>query len=189
MKTSLISALFLSILYYCSSVQLKTRTEWEGEFTPYSASESFEVFKNEWVLPQRGQGRVKFQAKFISNDVKDLHVGFSPIFGMQNPMYQLVFGGWSNTRSVLRNRVLGDEICGNKFSKIPDAEWHEWWIDVDNTTKSIFAWIDGQLFFSCSDAKFQGQVKFFSIIGCCGGKPLIRNVSVEILQGYANLLQ
>ena len=32
----------------------------------------------------------------------DVHIGLSPIAGDANPMYEIVIGGWGNTRSAIR---------------------------------------------------------------------------------------
>jgi uncharacterized protein YfaP (DUF2135 family) len=147
------------------------------------------AWNNNWTLPRGGQGRIQFKAK-MGNDI---HVAISPIMGESNPMYQLIIGGWSNTRTVLRNRKGGEEICfqnfgANRGGMIHNLDWNDITVDVDSKSKGIYVWFNRVLIFVCADRNFQPNVRFFSFAYCCGGtqNPLIAAVRSSDFNGYNN---
>lgn len=63
-----------------------------------------------WVptfkLPEPGSGSVSF----VANMSNDLHIAFSPNMAVADPMYEVVIGGWGNTKSVIRKKSQGPEV-------------------------------------------------------------------------------
>jgi len=112
--------------------------------------------------------------------------------GENNPLYELVIGGWSNTRSVLRNRKGGDEICFQNFGLqrggiIPNKDWNDYVIDIDDKNKSIFVWINRILIFSCTDKKnWIPNVRYFTFSYCCGPtvNPMVAAVQSQSFSEY-----
>lgn len=86
-------------------------------------------------LPQPGQGVLIFTADCMN----DVHVAISPEPQTMNPMYELVVGGWSNSKSVLRRKSQGTCLCtvsvGLKKPRLDTV--NDLWISIDRTTKLI----------------------------------------------------
>ncbi|KAG0606229.1 hypothetical protein M758_9G124200 [Ceratodon purpureus] len=95
-----------------------------------------------WVqhyqLPKQGEGFVSFAAD-CTNDV---HVAISPeprVMHLMEPMYDIVIGGWSNTRSAIRRRIHGPLVCEVPVGLIKTE--HDsvcyLWVSIDSKTNLI----------------------------------------------------
>ncbi len=173
--------LFISL---CKASQIQTATSLDGEFTP-TLNENFSMWKEEWKLPAQGSGKIQFKAKFSH----DLFVGLSPTPSQTNPMYEIIIGGWGNTRSVVRNRVAGEEICYfNNIRILNPSDFDEYSINVDSNSNSITIWSNGKFLFSCIDVRFNlASIQYFSFATCCGSNPLVATVKSGPLTSTFNV--
>lgn len=88
-----------------------------------------------YQLPKHGQGFVSFAAKG-SNDV---HVAISPEPRSMDPMYEIVIGGWRNTRSVIRRRSQGPALCTVAAGLVePQSDSPNYlWVSIDKKARLI----------------------------------------------------
>jgi hypothetical protein len=101
----------------------------EGNYAHYKWRYYFE-------LPWMGQGVVYFAAETIT----DVHVAISPVPKTVDPMYEIVIGGWNNSKSVIRRKSQGPNLCcvdpGSDGPPIKPGLNH-YWLSVDAVTRLI----------------------------------------------------
>ncbi|XP_072033346.1 uncharacterized protein [Amphiura filiformis] len=78
--------------------------------------------------------RVLFKAK-AKNDV---HIALSPKNAAKKEMYEIVIGGWSNSKSVIRRRKQGRPVVEHPEKGILDPrEFREFIVDFDGSTLKV----------------------------------------------------
>ncbi|MFC1854401.1 hypothetical protein ACFLY6_00830 [Candidatus Dependentiae bacterium] len=81
-----------------------------------------------------GSGSVSFEVK----GANDVFVGFAPmplrVRNTDNDIYETVFGGWDNEKSVIRVRSLDKSVVEtmNKKLKINPIKYQRYWVSVSN---------------------------------------------------------
>ncbi|KAG0613346.1 hypothetical protein M758_6G096100 [Ceratodon purpureus] len=91
-----------------------------------------------WVkplqLPEPGRGFLSFGAQTYS----DVHIAISSKPREMDPMYEIVVGGWSNTKSVIRRRSQGPNLCTAEVGLIePQNAVNYLWVSIDKHTEVI----------------------------------------------------
>lgn len=83
-----------------------------------------------FTLPEAGRGTVLFTA----NGEHDVHVAISTQDGAGGPLYEIVIGGWVNTRSVLRRGAQGPELAVASSGLMVPGKPNPLWASIDSTT-------------------------------------------------------
>jgi len=83
-------------------------------------------------LPSTGQGVVTFAAETI----RDVHMAISPVPETVHPMYEIVIGGWNNSKSVIRRSSQGPTLYSRCSSAIAPGLNH-YWVSIDASTRLI----------------------------------------------------
>ncbi|KAI8493475.1 hypothetical protein Bbelb_288720 [Branchiostoma belcheri] len=107
------------------------------------------TYRYRWDVPQLTGTRFTFQAS-ARNDV---HVGLSSVHHDVSDMYEIVIGGWRNTRSAIRRRKQGPNLA---FVSTPGinspTELRTFWINcAPDGTISVGKGDDAQPFMSWRD--------------------------------------
>ncbi|XP_019635213.1 PREDICTED: uncharacterized protein LOC109478195 [Branchiostoma belcheri] len=107
------------------------------------------AYRYRWDVPQLTGTRFTFQAS-ARNDV---HVGLSSVHHDVSDMYEIVIGGWRNTRSAIRRRKQGPNLA---FVSTPGinspTELRTFWINcAPDGTISVGKGDDAQPFMSWRD--------------------------------------
>jgi hypothetical protein len=87
-------------------------------------------------LPWMGQGVVYFAAETIT----DVHVAISPVPKTVDPMYEIVIGGWNNSKSVIRRKSQGPNLCCahlGSYGPPINPGLNHYWLSVDAVTRLI----------------------------------------------------
>jgi hypothetical protein len=105
--------------------------------TPFQRSEllgQYSEWNANWRIKTPGKAIIYFYAQ-ASNDI---YIGLSSICGSQNPMYEIVLGGWSNTQSVIRRSAQSENVVVVKGSAC-SYRGQSYWImlNAENNTLSI----------------------------------------------------
>ncbi|MBI3072203.1 MAG: hypothetical protein HYY84_08790 [Deltaproteobacteria bacterium] len=123
-----------------------------------------------WALTDEGRSAVLFRAEAQN----DIHIGFSERTETRSPMYEVVIGGWGNTKSVCRRRSQGDQFAEARVS-IPSRTISppgrgpgvDWWVSVDKATKKISVGrgtaVGTGTMFECTDGNFLSNLRYFSL--------------------------
>lgn len=118
-------------------------------------------------LPSLGQGVVYFAAETIT----DVHIAFSPLPKTVDPMYEIVIGGFNNSKSVLRRESQGPNLvqalAGSGDPPIkPGLNYY--WVSIDASTKLIkVGWgkqhkIESSILLIYKDANFISDARYFT---------------------------
>jgi hypothetical protein len=85
-----------------------------------------------FVLPQISRGIVSF----IADAQSDVHVAIS-VAGTSSPLYEIVIGGWANTKSVIRNGAQGPELASANVGLARPGGKNPLWVSLDANTGLI----------------------------------------------------
>lgn len=134
-----------------------------GAFTVApNQSGNYSSWPDHFKLPQPGVGVIQL----TSNFPEDLYIGISSVKGVKSPMYEIILGGWGNTKSVIRRENKGNIeyerpsnivsgmkliISLNKTNKTIKVEKV-----VDGIKSSILEW---------TDPNFITDVEYFTFTG------------------------
>ncbi|XP_019614801.1 PREDICTED: cell wall protein RBR3-like [Branchiostoma belcheri] len=85
------------------------------------------TYEYRWDLPQRTGTRFTFQVSANS----DAHIGLSPANQDATDMYEIVLGGWGNTKSAIRRGKLGSDVTNVDTPAINSpTEYRTFWINL-----------------------------------------------------------
>jgi hypothetical protein len=129
-NTIKISAIIAAVLF-TATVSFSANTEFisKGEEGVYSS------WNDDWKLPEAGKGVILFKALAE----QDIHIAISDAAETKDPMYEIVIGGWSNTKSAIRRVSQGAELASStKTVKETDAP-QEYWVSIDSARKTVSA--------------------------------------------------
>jgi hypothetical protein len=85
-----------------------------------------------WKMPS-SSGALVFKA--IANN--DIHVAFSNVQGISNPMYEIVIGGWGNTSSVIRRASQGMAFAMDARGMSTPGQQGYFWVTKNAATSTI----------------------------------------------------
>lgn len=112
-----------------------------------------------WTLPEAGRGTVLFTA----TGTNDVHVALCTQNTVGGDLYEIVIGGWSNGRSVIRRGAQGPELAVALSGLTTPGKANPLWISIDSTT----GWIKvgrgkpGQdMFLSYQDSAFLSATRY-----------------------------
>jgi hypothetical protein len=97
------------------------------EGASYNSWNEFNKFK------APGSGILYFSAVAYN----DIHVAISDEMRTKNPMYEIVIGGWRNTRSVIRNESQGPAYAVSAKCIQNTGEIQQYWVKLDKSTGNI----------------------------------------------------
>ncbi|XP_078691370.1 uncharacterized protein LOC144921857 isoform X1 [Branchiostoma floridae x Branchiostoma belcheri] len=85
------------------------------------------TYEYRWDLPQLTGTRFTFQVSANS----DAHIGLSPANQDATDMYEIVLGGWGNTKSAIRRGKLGSDVTNVDTPAINSpTEYRTFWINL-----------------------------------------------------------
>ena len=132
------------------------------------------AWNTNWALPNEGRGALLFRAAAKN----DIHVGFSDKPETRSAIYEVVIGGWGNTKSACRRSAQGAAFAENAttipgglgsrplVSAVGVGGTTEWWVSVDRNAKAIRvgrgAVVGQQVALECRDPSFLTNVRYFS---------------------------
>lgn len=118
-----------------TSMEISDGIQIAGSFLSKSQQGAYTSWSDQWQLPVAGKAAVLFKAS-ANNDI---HVALSDAAKTMDPMYEIVIGGWNNTKSVVRRRSQGPPIRESKLG-IPKAGVPvDFWVMVDKDKGMISA--------------------------------------------------
>jgi ankyrin repeat protein len=124
-----------------------------GAYTQWSES---------WKLPIPGKGVLLFKA----NATNDIHVAISPLPQMTDPMYEIVLGGWGNTRSVIRKKSQGSDLAAQNKGFPFSGQLAPYWVIVDvdqHLVSAGYGTEPGQnIIVNYNDEQFLKNAQYFS---------------------------
>lgn len=86
-----------------------------------------------WSLPEAGRGVLTFTAHAQS----DVHIVLSTQPGGGGDKYEIVVGGWGNTRTVIRRGVQGPELAAADLGLGAPGKANVIWVSVDQASRKI----------------------------------------------------
>eukprot|EP00516_Mucochytrium_quahogii_P003836 CAMPEP_0203752338 /NCGR_PEP_ID=MMETSP0098-20131031/6270_1 /ASSEMBLY_ACC=CAM_ASM_000208 /TAXON_ID=96639 /ORGANISM=" , Strain NY0313808BC1" /LENGTH=547 /DNA_ID=CAMNT_0050642443 /DNA_START=172 /DNA_END=1815 /DNA_ORIENTATION=- len=87
-----------------------------------------------WKSETAGDLLVRFNAKGEDNIV----VALSPEPNVCKPMYEIVIGGWKDTKSVVRREAQGNEFAlSNQTRLCSSTQYHTYWVTLRNGVVSV----------------------------------------------------
>lgn len=86
-----------------------------------------------YKLMSEGKGTISFAADAST----DVHVAISSRCETMDPMYEIVIGGWDNTRSGIRKRSQGEVLWQVNEGLQNTNCLHQLWVSVDKDTQLI----------------------------------------------------
>ncbi len=118
---------------------------WQDDPSTYSAEaqyNAYEVWRDEWVLPELNKGAVVFNAKNTTSPegVTTIQVGFAAedATNQKDAYYDVIIGGWNNTQSGIRNKRMLMAKSNNDNAKVPtDEVAYPYWVMINNGTISF----------------------------------------------------
>jgi hypothetical protein len=88
-----------------------------------------------YKFPTEGRGIVCFS---VSGVVTDVLVAISPKPETVDPMYEVVIGGWGNSKSAIRRKPQGDTLCCViTFGVIEPGKVNHFWVSINADTQLI----------------------------------------------------
>jgi hypothetical protein len=125
-------SLLLASTALCMAIGLPA-SDINADYTSRSENGNYSAWKELWKLPAPGNGVIIFKAK-TSNDI---HVAISDAAMTKDPMYEIVIGGWGNTKSAIRRQSQG-ELMEETDKAIRKTEApQDYWICLDGTKKTV----------------------------------------------------
>ena len=117
----------------------------------------YNMWKEEWSINSFGIRQIAFDAK-TSNDIV---VGFSDELKTKDPMYEIVIGGWANTRTVVRRKSQGTVICSvNKGFANPGLRT-SFTVTLDENNQKIIVKQNENTIIECTDRNFIQNLSAF----------------------------
>lgn len=121
------AALSISLLVFAAG--------FETSFTSDSEQGVYTSWDSVWHFEQPGTGTVFFTAQAG----QDIHIAISDTAETNDPMYEIVIGGWSNTQSAIRRVSQGDILkSSKKVIKDTEAEG-TYWVSLNAAKKTVSA--------------------------------------------------
>ena len=65
---------------------------------------------------------IKFDCRNIANDI---HIGYSKTSGHDDQKWEIVIGGWSGTKSVIRDKNQGESLASVTHANLPNFDFLE----------------------------------------------------------------
>jgi hypothetical protein len=105
--------------------------------TPYLSNAQMGTYSNwssSWTLPS-SVNQITFS--FTAQATNDIVIGFSPTMQTNNPMYEIVIGGWVNTQSVIRRQTLGTPVYTSSATITSPGNPNNYTIVINNQTGTL----------------------------------------------------
>lgn len=136
-----------------------------SSFRPRGRNGAYLDWRAAWRLHPTGDTALLFRARARS----DIHVGLSPTMHVTTPMYEIVIGGWGNSRSVLRRKPQGAAVATSNARIAHPGQWDDYYIRLERSTRTVWvgrgskvgqevllryqdpAFLDGAVYFSFSE--------------------------------------
>ncbi|MBX7151712.1 DUF3421 domain-containing protein [bacterium] len=126
----------------------------QGQYTSWS---------EKWQLPVPGKSAILFKAAAKN----DIHIAISDAMATIDPMYEIVIGGWGNTKSVIRRNAQGQSIQEAAGAVRKPSVADDYWVMVDKDKGTISAGYGttaGQnVIIETKDYYFLSSVKYFAV--------------------------
>jgi len=106
-----------------------------ASFRPRGDHGNYVDWRPEWTLPSTGDATLHFRAKGRN----DIHVALSPSRHVATPMYEIVIGGWGNSRSVIRRSAQEREIAASNRRISSPGQWGDYWVRLERSTQTVSA--------------------------------------------------
>jgi hypothetical protein len=133
-----------------------------GQFTSNSEQGVYSSWNEGWHLPVTGTGSFVFKAQ-ASNDI---HIALSPASQTSDPMYEIVLGGWANTKSVIRRASQGPDLVSTANGPASPGALADYWVQVDQASGKVSAGTGNQpgqnSLIEYSDPQFLSDVRYFA---------------------------
>ncbi len=121
------AALSISLLVFAAGFETSFISDSEqGVYTSWNSS---------WQFAQPGTGTFFFTA----NAGNDIHIAISDTAATNDPMYEIVIGGWSNTQSAIRRVSQGDILKSSKKAIKDVGTAGTYWVSIDAQKKTVSA--------------------------------------------------
>ncbi len=124
---------------------------------------AYTSWADKWQLPTAGKAAVLFKASARN----DIHIAFADAAKTMDPMYEIVIGGWDNTKCAIRRRSQGSPIHETAGAIRKPGLAADYWAMVDKDKGVIAAGygnVVGQnVIIETRDANFLGNVRFFAL--------------------------
>jgi hypothetical protein len=115
------------------------------------------TWRPNWNIAEKGVRTIKFDAQ-ANNDI---HVSFSNSLGTTVPMYEIVIGGWGNTKSVVRRQSQGSELCSvNRGLHSPNTR-SSFTFTLDDIQGRIIVTENDNVILNCLDPNFIQNLKYY----------------------------
>ncbi len=121
---------------------------------------SYTSWVEKWELPTAGKSAVVFTAVAAN----DIHIAFSGAAKTLDPMYEIVIGGWGNTKTAVRRKSQGPGIAEKLGGIRKPGVADQYWMMVDKDTKTISAgfgpYVGQNVVIETKDPNFLSNVKY-----------------------------
>jgi hypothetical protein len=158
--------LFLFSLILGMRILLPVSTSAQGllnEFRSESEKGEYTSWINAWRLDEPGKGTFKFTATAAS----DIHIAISELPSTRDPMYEIVIGGWGNTKSVVRRKSQGPAIYETGKKVFQPGVPTDFWLSVDKDKGMLSVGtgteVGKNFFIQCHDPNFLKNVFYIAL--------------------------
>ena len=120
-------------------------------------SGQYRSWRQDWTVSSSGVRTLSFDAR-ANNDI---HVAFSDQNGTNDPMYEIVIGGWNNGRSTIRRRSQGSEICAVNRGFANPGQRSTFTVTLNEDQRRITVNQGQDTILDCTDSNFIRNLRFF----------------------------
>lgn len=143
-------------------VSVKSSVNTATAYSSQSQQGNYTSWSEQWQLPVPGKSAIFFKASAKN----DIHIGLSDAMMTKDPMYEIVIGGWGNTKSVIRRNAQGQAIKESAVAVRKPGVADDYWVMVDKDKKTIsagYGTVAGKnVIIEANDYYFLSNVSYFA---------------------------